>query len=445
MLAPARTLLTLALALATVGCASVDPGPAVTATARMLEERGVSGVEWRRDPAESDRARREAEELMRRPLAPADAGRLALLRSPDLQATLAELGVAQADLAQASRLANPGVGLSRLRGGGETRRTTGIAADVVDWLTQPLRRRLGQAELERAKLQVAAAIFDSVTAAQRALVDLQAAEAVTRAFQDREKAAGVAAEYARALHEAGNLTLRDRSLVEASWAEARAELEVRRQESERAREQLRRLLGLDGGESLRLAPLSAPPSLPASSPEELQEESVGERLDVAAARWAVDALERARRLQGATRWLPVGVELGVERESEGGIRLTGPTVELALPIFDSGRAARAGIEAELARARAQLAGLENRVRSEVREALAATASAAARIEILRDELVPARRRALELAVRESNQMLVGVFELLDARDELLEAEMGLLEATADAWRARIELLRALGR
>ena len=445
MRTPRKTLLAIALAASAVGCASIDPGPAVVATTGILEARGVSGVAWQADGDESGQIARKVEEILGQPVGPAEAGRLALLRSPHLQASLADLGVAQAALAQATRFANPGLSFAFLEGSGESQRTTGLAADVVDWLTQPLRRRLGEAELEHTKLEVAAALFDGVAAAELALIELQAAEAVAAAYENREEGAQAAAEYARALHEAGNLTLRDRILVEAAWAEARADGVSRREETERAREQLLRLVGLDGGTAWTAAPLARPHLLPSLDPGDLQEHALRDRLDLVAARWAVDALDRARGLHRATRWLPVGVEIGVERESGGGVRLTGPTVELALPIFDTGSAMQAGYEAEIARARAQLAGLENRVRSEVREALAATASATDRIEVLENDLVPARRRALELAVRESYQMLVGVFELLEAKDQLLEAEISLLEATADAWRARVDLVRALGR
>ena len=46
-----------ALALATLaGCATVDPSATVEATSRTLAEKGVSGVEWRRDPEAADQA-----------------------------------------------------------------------------------------------------------------------------------------------------------------------------------------------------------------------------------------------------------------------------------------------------------------------------------------------------------------------------------------------------
>jgi cobalt-zinc-cadmium efflux system outer membrane protein len=51
---------------------------------------------------------------------------------------------------------------------------------------------------------------------------------------------------------------------------------------------------------------------------------------------------------------------------------------------------------------------------------------------------------LEQTLREYNQMLVGTFEVLIAKQEEIEAEKRHLEAVAGAWTARLELARALG-
>jgi outer membrane protein TolC len=440
------------------GCAGIDPSATVTATTERLAASGVDGAGWQR----SDEAARSAVEASRRlleqPLTPEVATRVALLRSHELQAELAALGIAHADLVQATRLANPGWSFERISGGGTMVRTSGVAANVVDWLTQPLRRRMAEAEVERVKLEVAGAVFDRVAAARQALIDLRYAVADAELRSRVEESERAAADYAVALHEAGNLTLRERSLVEASWLERKAELADAVGRSARAEEALRRALGLGPADAWVIEPLTeAPAWTPSSTPgstsdsspderlESLEDEAVHQRLDLSAARWSVATLDRARNLRRKTRWLPAGVELGVVRETEtGGVRLTGPTVELALPIFDSGRASLARYDAEILRARSQLAGLEMQVRSEVREARGAYLSAREIAELYRDTLLPLRRQALDLTVRESHQMLVGVFEVLAAKQDLLDAELRRLGALADAWRAQLELQSAVG-
>lgn len=438
------------LTVLSTGCATVfpsaEPTSPVASTAATLAARGVEGVEWRRDVQAEESARQLTRGLLAEPLTPAAVSQIVLSRSHDLQAELAALGVAQADLAQASRLANPGLSFERLSGGGDTVRTGGVAADVVDWLTQPLRRRMAEAEVERVKLEVAAAVFDHVAEAQRALVEVRAARAETRLRGQVEEAERAAADYAVALHEAGNLTRRERVLMESSWVERKAELAEAEVRGLLAEEALRRVLGLGPEDEWRVEPLGAPPAFSLETPAaDLEEAAVRQRLDLAAARWSIETLEKAGNLRRKTRWLPVGVELGVERETEAdGARLTGPTVELALPIFDSGRAALARYDAEILRARSQAAGLEQRVRSEVRASHGAYVAARHLAELYGNSLIPLRRQALELTVRESHQMLVGVFEVLAAKQALLDAELRHLEAAEQAWTSLLELHRARG-
>jgi cobalt-zinc-cadmium efflux system outer membrane protein len=417
----------------------------VRSTAAALGERGVAGVDWRRTPEETQAALEQSRLLLAQPLDAASAAQVALLRSPSLQATLAGLGVAQADLAQATRLANPGFSWSRERGGGHEQVTTGLFADVVDWLTQPLRRDLAAAALERTKLEVAAAILDQVTAARRALVEYQSAEELVARLAKIEQIDRAAADYADALRAAGNLTPRERANAEAGWAETKGELDLARAETARRREAVVRALGLAGGDAWSAAPLVDLPPAPFAESGRLEELAVARRLDLAAANWAVDELERARTLRSRTRWLPVGVELGVERERDiEGVTITGPTVSLALPIFDSGSASLARFDAEIARARAQRAALESEIRSEVRETAGDLAAARDLAIHYRDTVLPLRLQVLDQTLREYNQMVVGTFDVLIAKQEEIAAEKRSLEALTSAWSARFALDRAVG-
>jgi cobalt-zinc-cadmium efflux system outer membrane protein len=438
-LAPALALLALA------GCASVDPAATLAAHRDEMAARGLAPVEWRTTEAERSAAIERSRELLAAPLTPAAAVEVALLRSPALQAELAGLGVAQAELAQATRLANPGLSFSALSGGGEEETSTGLAADVVDWLTQPLRRRLGEAELERAKLEIGAAVLDLATAARVALVELQAAEALVARLATIEQIDRAAADYAQALRAAGNLTAGELAQAEAGWGETRGELLLARAEANRRREAVILALGLSGVETWSAAPLAAAPALPGGDVAALEEAAVRDRMELAAARWAVTELERARNLSRRTRWLPVGIEAGFERERDGGLTRRGPTVELALPIFDTGAAALARYGAEIERARAQAEAVEAAIRSEVRGRVSDLAAAVELAGLYRGTVLPRRLEALDATLRDYNQMLVGTFDVLIAKQEEIDAEKRAIEAGAAAWVARFELDRALGR
>jgi cobalt-zinc-cadmium efflux system outer membrane protein len=159
----------------------------------------------------------------------------------------------------------------------------------------------------------------------------------------------------------------------------------------------------------------------------------------------VDALGRALALTRRTRLAPLGIEVGVEREREpDGVDLTGPVLELRLPLFDTGKASVARLESELARARWQLAALEGQARSEVRERLAELAAGRELVALHREVLLPRRREVLQGTLLEHNQMVVGTFDVLVARQREIAAEAGAVEALADYWTAWYELERAVG-
>ncbi len=430
-------------ALALNACATVDPRGALQTTRDDLAGRHPGEVVWLRLDGEQAAAQR-AREILTAPLTADDAAELALLRNPALQATLEELGIAQADLAQATRLGNPGVSFASIEGGGERQRTFAVVADVVDWLVQPLKRKVAAAELERARLEVGRAILDAVAEARRALVSLQAAEQVAGRLARIEEIERAAADYADALFAAGNLTALERAETRAEWAEARAEANRAGAEATRRREAVSLALGLAPDQTWS-AEAELPPAVSGTlDVAALEDAALAARFDLAAGRWAVEALARALALKKRTRWLPLAADLGVETEREGdGARLTGPVIELRLPLFDTGKASAARLEAELARARWQLAALEATARSEVRQAAADVVAAAELHRLYRDEVLPLRREILDRTLSEYNQMLIGTFDVLRARRQEIEVEQRAGEALAEYWLARVELERAV--
>ncbi|MEO7795846.1 MAG: TolC family protein [Thermoanaerobaculia bacterium] len=425
-------------------CATTQPRGAFEATAKIVAGRHPGEVPFRPDDAASARIETRVQELLAAPLTAEGAAEVALLRNPFLQARLEELGIAQADLAQATRLSNPGLSFTSISGGGQQIRTVSLVTDFVDLLVQPLRRKLAEAELERVKLEVGQAILATAAGARIALIRLQAGEQMVRSLGPIAEIDQAALDYAEALFVAGNITSLERANAGASWAEARAQLGWAQAEAARRREAVLRATGLASREAWTADTLGELEPLNVDL-EVLQGQALASRLDLAAARWAVDALSRALALKRRTRLFPLGVEVGVERETEpDGVHLTGPIVSLRLPLFDTGKASVARLDAELARARWQLRGLEDGARSEVREKASDLAAAFDQEKIFREDLLPLRREVLDLTLREYNAMLIGTFHLVVARQAELESERRHVEALEGYWIARAELERAVG-
>ena len=167
-----------------------------------------------------------------------------------------------------------------------------------------------------------------------------------------------------------------------------------------------------------------------------------QRLDMAIARREVEIAQRQVPLARLAALGDIEVDVHYEREPSGE-HTVGPGIELPIPIFNTGRAARTRAEARFLQARETLRALEAESASRLRTARANLAEARARVEYYRDVILPRRRRIVELTKLEHNAMLAGIFQLLQARQNEAEAQSDFVEAQREYWSARNDLDRAL--
>ena len=442
-----RRLLALA-AIGTSACASVNPRPAFEEVRKTVDDRTHARAEWARTEDEAAPLEQAVAERLAVPLTVEAAVEVALLNNPSLQATFEEVGISQADLAQAARIANPEIsGFVRFPGEGSGQNTElSLMQDVFDIFVQPIRKGVAAAQLEQSKLRVAHEVLALAADVKEAYYTLQARQQlVTRLGLVRELSR-TAADFARAQHEAGTineLELESRTVIdrESRVDVARAQADVRAD-----RERLDRLLGLWGPRTA----WTLAGDLPAIPADEipldgLERYAVAQRQDLQAARWGVDLVGRALALRRKTRFFPVGLRMGVNTEKEAtGARVTGPELALQLPIFDTGKASIARLEAEHRRAQRQLEALAVDARSQVREERDRMLAARDLALFYERELLPQRARILDLTLRQYNAMFKGAYDLLLAKQAEVASERGRLDAWRDYWIARTRLERALG-
>lgn len=431
------------------GCAGVLPQGSFARTIAQAGDRLSAAPRWVRDDASRDAVRAEVRSLLAAPLTAERAVAIAFLGNPELQATFERLGVGQADLAQATRIGNPSLALSRLSpSGSETGHLTTLSVEIpfLDVLLLPLRKRLAELEQARVELEVGSALVDLAAEVRAAVYALQAAESLVGRLEAVERVEKTGTDFARALHEAGNLPTLEVTLAEATWAEARVELAEARREVRHDRERVHQLLGLWGEDTVWTVE-AGPPALPESEIEltNLETRAIEERLDLAAGRSAFDTLGRALALRQKLRFTPLDLDLGIETEREpDGLRVTGPTLSLRLPIFDTGRAKTARLEAETRALGWQLEALAIGIRSEVREKRDDLIAARDLARFTTQTLLPLRREALDGTLRLYNMMLGGTPDVLAEKTREIEAERRSIEALRDYWIARAELERAVG-
>lgn len=364
----------------------------------------------------------------------------AMTNNPRVQVALADVGIARADLIEASTIANPLLE-TELRFPARPYRPfeVRVAQSLVSLLQLPRRRAIGRIAFDAAQLRVSSEVLRLGADVRASYYDVVAASQHVAQNRTLFDAAQAAADLAMKQHKVGNIT--DLQLEQEQARYERAKLDLARAERDLtvARETLARAMGT------REAILPAKfPDLPPSEMDQAQLEQLAakQRLDVAIAQREIDIAQKQVPVARLAALGEIELDAHYEREPSGE-HTTGPGLVVPIPIFNNGRAARTRAEATLMRARQTMTALLLESSSRLREANAVVSEARARVEYYRDVVLPRRQRIVELTRLEFNAMLVGIYTLLEARQDEARTEAEFIDAQRDYWLARVELDRAL--
>lgn len=463
------------------GCATVDPHLDYQQSAQRVAT--ATGYGELYQPGDDQRIDAAVGELLADGLTLDEAVRVCLLNNPSLQASVFNVGMARADLLQSGLLSNPSLGLSfRLpAGGGLSAIDGGIAQNIADLWQIPVRKRIAGRELDRAILELAGDAADLAARAKLAYFEAVAAGLLHETLQVNLDIAGELLDLAKRRKEAGAGTEVDVNLSRGAVAEGQLNVVESRLAMAESRRSLAMLLGLTGRpEELDL--LDGFPPYPTGPLEvdQLVELSREARLDLQAARQAVRAADAA--LDEQLRMIIPFVELGVEMErgergrskgnsvladtaraSIAGGQLTapdigtrspggrdtdysvGPSISLALPIFDQNQAQIAKAQYASEQARKTLDAVDRRAVLEVRGACDRATTAWELARLYQTGAIPLAERNLELARRAYRAGKTSFLEVLAVQQFFLQTRskyIKLQEAAADTIP---DLERAVGR
>ena len=433
-----------AMALLLGGCTSLSKDGGFTEVEQAVKERTGAETKWAHSDAEADTVRGRVKELLAKPLGPTEAVQIALLNNPRLQASYAEVGIAEADLVQASRWRGPTFSFARLRRGDETGIERGVFFDVLGLLTIPLSTRASESRLQATQNRAAAEGLRVALDTRKAWFQAVAAQETARYLVQVKESAEASAELARRMAGVGNFPKLAQAREQAFYAETTAQLARAQHNATAARERLARLMGV-WGEDLAFQLPDRLPELPTAVREggDLEAQAIAQRLDVQAARREAESVARSLGLTKVTRFVNL-LEVGILRNSETGEpRQRGWEIELGLPIFDFGGARVARAERLYMHAANRTVEAAIAARSEVREAYSSYRTAFDVAKHYRDEIVPLRKRISEEMLLRYNGMLASVFELLADSREQVAAVNGYIESVRDFWIAESDLQMAL--
>jgi outer membrane protein TolC len=432
-------------ALVLAGCVSLSDDAGFTKVEQAVKERTGAETKWARSDADANSVRARVKELLAKPLGPTEAVQIALLNNPGLQASYAEVGIAEADLVQASRWRGPTFSFARLRRHDEVEIERGVFFDVLGLLTIPLSTRAADARLQATQNRAAAEGLRVALDARKAWFQAVAAQETVKYMAQVKETAEASAELARRMAAIGNFPKLTHAREQAFYAETTAQLARARHGEVAARERLARLMGV-WGDNLKFELPERLPELPKAPREggaDLEAQALAQRLDVQGSRRDAESLARSLGLTKVTRFVSL-LEFGILSNSETGLeRQRGWEVEIGLPIFDFGGARTARAERLYMQAVSRTVENAVQARSEVRESYSAYRTAFDLSRHYRDEIVPLRKRISEEVLLRYNGMLMSVFELLADSREQVVAVNAYIETLRDFWLAESDLQMAL--
>jgi cobalt-zinc-cadmium efflux system outer membrane protein len=379
--------------------------------------------------------------LLEKPLTADAAVQVAVLNSPRFQALLQELSMARADQRQGRLLPNPALELA-LRGegfGGNDFEYT-LLEDLKGLLIYPLSRGLANSQYAQARMRLAGDLLEEIEKVKVAYFELQGLLQTRSLLSSILQSIEASAELAARQRRAGTINALEEVMRQTILREARLEMARLEASVQTARLTLGQLLGLSADDWQIAASL---PSLPEGELElsEIERLSLG-RPDLEAARKGVQVAQQALQL---ARFSAVpSLQVGANFKKEEKRRTAGPAVALELPLFDWGQAGRARARAQKAQAQHRLRALEEEARSQVRSRFVHMELARQSAQHYRDSLIPLRAQAVAEAQKHYNYMLLGVYQLLQVRQEEVAARRQYVAALADYWIARAHLERAVG-
>lgn len=429
-------------------CVSVQPKPGFSDVERIVATKISQQVKWNQGKQEDAAVAEAVQGLLKDDLTAEEAVQVALLNSPSLQAAYERLGVAQADLVQAGLLSNPVFGIlyqASTAGMSYSRREVSITQDFLSLLSLAPRKQLAGAAFEKVKLEVGQEILRTAALVKTAYYTVEGDEQALELYRQVVTATQAAAELAQQQYEAGTLSKREQRLQQAYYAQTLLDLANTEGQLAADRERLNRLLGLWGDNTRWRVPKRLP-EVPSSLPvfEKLETFAVAQRLDLAALKRERDIVSGSLSYTRKYRFLSaLGVGLNYERDSVGE-RLRGPSLELGLPLFDRSQASIARQESQFREIERRLQALAIDVRSEVREGYLRLLSAQAAVAHFRSAVLPIQQDVVNETLKFYNGMLLGIYDLLRAKQDQVAAGRDYINAIKNYWIAYVDLETTLG-
>jgi len=368
--------------------------------------------------------------------------KLALQHDPRIQASLAKLRQAEAEARQTRLLPNPVIGIAFRfpDGGGKSIIDADVAADLLSLLSRPGRISAADNRLRKASAETLIAVLDVVRETQQQFVDLQSLRDQLDVESSRRQILQQLVSVTDSRVNAGEAGRLDVLTVQAELSALEGELISLRSQERLARLTLARLIGQPSRTQdweLTRVPAPAPTSV---NEQEWILRALEHRPEIAAVKWELEALGQGVRI---ARLGVLTGDVGVAAERDDGWSI-GPSASLAIPIFDTGQAAKDSRVAAVVEQRHELTRASRQVVEDVRRALEKVRSASDAMDLVNNQLLPLQEQRLKQSQDAYRLGLSDILMLRLAEQEAQEAKARLIVLRGELLQANFDLDRAVG-
>jgi cobalt-zinc-cadmium efflux system outer membrane protein len=379
---------------------------------------------------------------------------VALFLNPDLRAFRKERGVAEGELIAAGLLSNPELQVTWLHIEHFTRSLATSGFDLALNWAPPRPGELGakqaraEARIDQVKAQIAGEEWRLAVTVREAFIALLAAEERLRLVESSLRLQERIRQFIRDKRQLGDASSLEVNLVDIEFTSiVREELTVRN-ERDRTRLELDRLLGLPPRLELRLQIVGDPLAYSPFSLglQTLEQAFIAHRPDLLALKQKYEQAEQSLRLAYIRRWpwfrfgpAYARDEINGEAGNRWGVELG---VDLPLANLNQGEIAR--LEAEREKLRESFAATLHEARGEVHEAYRNLTAQAQLIRLFEESIRPALEETVRLTEAGFQAGELNLLQVITAQDKALKSRREDLQARLEYWKAVFELERATG-
>ncbi len=436
-----KTVALLSTVLVITACTSVPEDGGVSGVEEVFGDRVDSSYRLPRLGEALPISMEDVSAILQNPLSLADAERISVGANPIVKVKLANVGIAEADYAQAGRMENPGLTYERYS---KDDNSASLLFDIGGLVLMPLKRQMEARRLEVARYKAATDVLDHIAMTRKAWINAVAEKQQTALIERAVEAVETSNKLTRQMTALGHSGVVEAAQSELVVGSMQTTLIKQRLAEGAARESLIRQLGL-WGDRTRL--LKLPDRLPKVPAEQLdipavEQQAIEGRLDVQMAKFNIEGMAKNLKLTQLNPFLSA-IEVGPVQEKSGGETERGYEIELRLPIFDAGgvQTRKARIAFEQAQAQAESTAVS--AASAARAALASYRSSWEVANHMENQLLPLRQRITSEQLLKYNGMLISVFDLLSDLLSATNMEAEYVNAVRTFWIADTNLQSVL--